>query len=99
MHIKTVHEGVKDFECQFCPKKFTTQSNLRVHLAALHTGDMPHKCNVCNKGFTRKKMMLKHAEKCFVQPQRLNVAPSVKPGIAIVPDPNSYITSMGDIIL
>ena len=44
LHIRTVHEGVKDFECQYCNKKFTTQSNLKVHEAALHgEGELPHK--------------------------------------------------------
>ena len=57
LHIRTVHEGAKDFECPYCTKKFSTQSNLKVHEAAAHTGNFPHKCNLCQRGFNRKKLL------------------------------------------
>ena len=30
-HFRVVHEGVKDFACQFCPKRFGKPDNLKNH--------------------------------------------------------------------
>jgi len=100
-HIKTVHEGAKDFECAYCAKRFTTQSNLKIHLAALHnSGDLPHKCNLCHKGFTRKKGLEKHMEKCEEEGSKsghhgASEANSKTQGIVIVPNPSPYHFMIG----
>ena len=98
-HIKTVHEGAKDFECAYCAKRFTTQSNLKIHLAALHnSGDLPHKCNLCHKGFTRKKGLEKHMEKCSAEGEEEGSKSGhrgASEGIVIVPNPSPY--HFGDI--
>ena len=104
-HIKTVHEGAKDFECAYCAKRFTTQSNLKIHLAALHnSGDLPHKCTLCHKGFTRKKGLEKHMEKCSAEGEEegsksghrgASEANSKTQGIVIVPNPTPYHFMIG----
>ena len=98
LHIKTVHEGAKDFECPYCSKKFSTQSNLKVHEAAAHTGNYPHKCNLCQRGFNRKKLFEKHLEKCSVG-EVSNSASEINKtqGIIIVPNPSPY--HFGDITI
>ncbi len=35
-HVKTVHENLKPFECQFCPLKFGQKGNLKAHVQRMH---------------------------------------------------------------
>lgn len=81
--------------------RFTTHSNLKVHLASLHTGIMPYNCSFCQKGFTRKKTKDIHETKCTnVQKNTSDITAKQKhQGIVIVPEPSPYITNMGDMIL
>ena len=37
-HIKTVHEGHKDFKCKSCIKPFTLAGCLRGHTKNIHKG-------------------------------------------------------------
>ena len=37
-HIKTVHEGHKDFKCKSCIKPFTLAGCLRGHIKNIHKG-------------------------------------------------------------
>ena len=32
IHIQTVHEGRRDFPCEFCGKAFITKQHLKVHI-------------------------------------------------------------------
>ena len=42
----------KKFQCQECPKNFTTKNQLKHHMN-IHLGLKPYSCTVCNKGFTQ----------------------------------------------
>ena len=35
-HIKTVHEGIKPFKCEYCDKKFGKKSAVKPHVANKH---------------------------------------------------------------
>ena len=35
-HIKVVHEGIKDHQCQFCDKKFSQSGYLKKHVKRIH---------------------------------------------------------------
>ena len=35
-HIKTVHEGIKDYKCELCDKAFTQLHNLKIHKMGAH---------------------------------------------------------------
>ena len=39
-HIKTVHEGCKDFKCESCEKLFTQADSLRGHIKSIHEFQM-----------------------------------------------------------
>ena len=35
-HIKSVHEGQKDFKCNYCGKNFSQAGNVRKHIKKVH---------------------------------------------------------------
>ena len=47
-HIKTVHEGHKDFKCKSCIKPFTLAGCLRAHIKNIHKGHKDFKCDSVN---------------------------------------------------
>ena len=57
-HIKTVHEGLREFECKICGKFFSTSSKLKKHKICFHRIDdsgneitKEYKCDTCEKIF------------------------------------------------
>ena len=52
LHIHTVHEGRKDFNCTKCNKSFTVAKTLKKHNHTVHEGHKDYKCDRCNKLFT-----------------------------------------------
>ena len=36
IHMKTIHQGIKEFPCRSCSLKFTSKYNLSRHILALH---------------------------------------------------------------
>ncbi|XP_034484179.1 zinc finger protein 431-like [Drosophila innubila] len=59
IHIKTVHDKIKDFACRFCPNRFSKKCNLRRH-EYTHTGEKPYECKVCNQHFGHDKTLINH---------------------------------------
>jgi hypothetical protein len=47
-HKKKVHEGQK-WECQDCPKIFSSKFGLQIHILSCHSGNNKRTCIVCNK--------------------------------------------------
>ena len=68
-HTQLTHTEphVKDFECQFCGKKFRTKMNKKTH-EKIHTGTFDAHCDICNKSFVQSynhkiHMMKQHSIK------------------------------------
>lgn len=55
----TSSEGKKLFRCDYCPKVFTTASNLNRH-ENLHGNKKTHECQTCGKKFQQKEYLKKH---------------------------------------
>ena len=51
LHIKTVHDKIKDYNCDSCGKLFSTRSSLKNHIRIVHEGCKDYKCERCEKAF------------------------------------------------
>lgn len=58
-HHKIVHQGVKDFACRFCHKRFAKAQTLKHH-EMTHTGEKPHACNLCDARFIQVVALKRH---------------------------------------
>ena len=52
-HVKTVHEQVRDFECQQCDKAYSMKDDLNKHIKRVHNLKR-HKCSVCQNVYSSK---------------------------------------------
>ena len=59
-HIHTVHEGHKDYKCEFCGKSFFRHDYLKRHVYRTHEGHKDYKCESCGKSFTSAPYLKKH---------------------------------------
>merc|ERR1712150_315103 len=59
-HIRTVHQGIKEFECHVCEKKFGYTGSLSTHIRTVHQGIKEYECHVCKKRFGRVGVLNKH---------------------------------------
>ena len=51
-HIKTVHEGQKNYNCNTCGKSFAHTGGVKYHIQTFHERQRNHKCDSCGKSFT-----------------------------------------------
>ncbi|CAH1100136.1 unnamed protein product [Psylliodes chrysocephalus] len=51
------------YKCQYCPKGFSLQSMLHVHILAKHTKVKPYNCEECGKSFVTKPGLKIHMKK------------------------------------
>jgi len=56
---QSICSGSKKSRCDQCGKKYTTPSNLRVHMR-IHTDHRPYACTVCDKKFTQQSNLTAH---------------------------------------
>ena len=62
MHIDSIHNGKKPFDCNVCSKIFTHKSNLNKHIKIVHEGKKPYACSICSSAFATKQSLKKHID-------------------------------------
>ena len=64
IHIRTVHEGVKEHKCDYCGKTFGVRHNLNKHIESSHEGPSIAFVNTENPDFKKSKNNRRRSEKC-----------------------------------
>ena len=49
IHVKTVHDGIKDHQCKFCNKKFGRLGHMNRHVKEIHDGKSRSQSLKCKK--------------------------------------------------
>ncbi|KAB7501644.1 Zinc finger protein [Armadillidium nasatum] len=62
-HVMRHHTNVRPYHCTICPKTFSIEPNLQLHMRT-HTGEKPYHCTVCLKYFSQKSNLNKHKKTC-----------------------------------
>ena len=62
LNILTVHENIRDYECQF-RKKACSNKNLKAHVSAVHRKIRDFQCQFCKYGSSYKGDLKKHVLK------------------------------------
>ncbi len=60
VHIKTVHENQRNFECPVCKKSFGRKDTLNTHNKIVHENQRNFECPICKKSFGQKCDLDKH---------------------------------------
>ena len=47
------YEGVRDYQCEICQKRFYRKSHLNIHMKT-HSGERPFTCELCDQKFKLK---------------------------------------------
>ncbi|XP_056638759.1 zinc finger protein OZF-like isoform X1 [Diorhabda sublineata] len=58
-HLKETHEGIKNFPCDICGRKFANKRNADEH-RRIHTNERPYVCDTCGKAFKQKASLYVH---------------------------------------
>jgi hypothetical protein len=61
IHIRTVHEKRRDFECTVCHREFSQSGQLKIHRESVHEG-VRYECPVaeCDEKYIRKHGCIRH---------------------------------------
>lgn len=62
-HHETVHENVRNHQCESCPKKFYKKSGLERHILTVHQKQKNFVCDVCDRAFGEKSLLLRHTRR------------------------------------
>lgn len=60
-HLRHVHEGIKEHECDICGRKFALRAAREDH-RRIHTGERPYVCRTCGKTFKAKASLYIHSK-------------------------------------
>ena len=64
IHIRSVHEGERNFSCNMCEKAFWHPFGLKRHINCVHYKKKYASCNNCGKSFSEPAYLKKH--KCRI---------------------------------
>ena len=59
-HFRNVHEGIKDHDCEYCGKSFTSYGVLKNHVKTIHSDSKDFVCDICTKAFAEKGQLKAH---------------------------------------
>ena len=60
IHIKTIHQGHKDFKCDSCGNSFRRVDQMRLHIKTIHKANRDFKCDSCGKSFSQAAHLRGH---------------------------------------
>ena len=69
IHMKNIHEGVKNFKCSFCDRAYSQSNELQRHISKIHDGQK-YKCQQCDKIYFSKTELKKCKHKNMVYKSR-----------------------------
>ncbi len=62
-HVRAVHEKLRPFACDRCPRKFSARGALKKHISEVHDQIKPFKCHVCDYKTARRNEFITHMSK------------------------------------
>ena len=65
-HIRSVHDKIKKFKCDYCSYQTTSNSSLTKHVCSVHNQAKPYSCEQCNFQGTTKMSIQKHMNEAHV---------------------------------
>ena len=101
MHIQSVHEGRRDYNCNKCNKDFQSASYLRKHIQCVHEGRMDYKCKQCSEDFSTAHFLKKHVKNVHEGRRDLKLASDKEENSKEtdkVPTPDIYCTKSSNVI-
>ena len=69
-HIRFVHNKERQFQCEFCCRRFKTKTDAKVH-KDFHLGIKRFECKLCKRKFLDKSRCKEHGKMCKVGKARL----------------------------
>ncbi|XP_055837341.1 zinc finger protein 728 [Episyrphus balteatus] len=57
-----LHNSVKSFHCQYCPKSYFYNQMLINHVQQQHSDKQQHQCEICNKTLTNRHLLKRHMQ-------------------------------------
>ena len=60
LHIRYVHEKVREFKCHLCEYESARKDDLKVHVSGVHQKISPFKCDFCERSFIFKHKLSIH---------------------------------------
>ena len=75
MHVATVYEKIKEFDCLICNTNFSHKSTLNKHIAVIHNGKTPSnsKSNIITKKGKENQMLCSKFKKIITEKTPLAV--------------------------
>ena len=68
-HRKTVHQNIRNHQCNECGNGFKTKEMLRRHMK-IHSDICTHICPFCSKGFKQSATLYRHKLSCPFNPEK-----------------------------
>ena len=60
IYIKTIHEEILNYKCDFCDLPFESPSGLQFHVDTIHKGLKKFQCDFCEKSFASSGNLKSH---------------------------------------